>query len=62
MTTGTVPCSMFTLEYGHEVSGLSFLTLQRANAFRDALRHTRLRSLHHAEFNPRRLAALVQHA
>ena len=53
---------MLTLEYGHDVKGLSFLTLQLANAFRDALRHTRLRSLHHAEFNPRRLAALVQHA
>ena len=53
---------MLTLEYGHEVKGLSFLTLQRRNAFRDALRHTRLRLLHYAEFNPRRLAALVQHA
>ncbi|NAP03954.1 DUF1534 domain-containing protein [Pseudomonas syringae] len=47
---------------GTIVKGLAFLTLQRGNAFRDALRHTRLRSLHHAEFNPRRLAALVQHA
>ncbi|MCF5028121.1 DUF1534 domain-containing protein [Pseudomonas syringae] len=53
---------MLTLEYGHEVKGLSFLTLQRGNAFLDALRHTRLRSLHHAEFNPRRLTAFVQHA
>ncbi|TFZ37921.1 DUF1534 domain-containing protein [Pseudomonas syringae] len=39
---------------GTIVKGLAFLTLQRGNAFRDALRHTRLRSLHHAEFNPRR--------
>lgn len=60
--TGIAPRSMLTLEYGHEVKGLSFLTFQRANAFRGALRHTRLRSLHHTEFNPRRLAALVQHA
>ncbi|QVX17246.1 DUF1534 domain-containing protein [Pseudomonas congelans] len=50
------------LTHGYEVKGLSFLTLQRGNAFRDALRHTSLCSLHHAEFNPRSLAALVQHA
>ncbi|QGG77933.1 DUF1534 domain-containing protein [Pseudomonas syringae USA011] len=53
---------MLTLEHGHEVKGLSFPTLQRGNAFRDALRHTRLRSLHYAEFNPCSLAAFVQHA